>query len=214
MSKAIIMSLGLRLLYRYYLMILDKSLKLKSSTGFDNPNLKHRDLAISIPQYDTHTFFYNPNIRITCQHSIGVLRRLCLDYNVKSVRLSYNEIVKLIEDDLNNSIDEISKIRNHVKSVRKHEYEELIIVFHIPSGKYLLVDGRHRLIEHEKFKPHNAKMTAIIVDSEFAGYAIIHRTAYIAHRMEHNLFFLDNLPLGEALSHYMCVLPLLYKSSK
>lgn len=82
-----------------------------------------------------------------------------------------------------------------IVSKHKHNSQFLIIMYHFPSDKWLLLDGRHRFIEYEKFNPNEERVPVLIVNSEMLLPAIINKSGLIAYCIQHNIYVLQCYPI-------------------
>lgn len=145
------------------------------------------------PIHDEHIYCYPNNINIWIQYSLPIIRKLAKKENEEYI--SFGKLRQMLDYDICKCKDELDRIRHIVVRRIEHDEKFLIIMYHIPNGKWLLLDGRHRLIEYEKFGSDDEKVPVIKADSEMISFAIINKSGYIAYCIQYNIFIMTNFSL-------------------
>ncbi len=102
----------------------------------------------------------------------------------------------MLSYDIEQSREEFDVLRTQIVCRQKHNSQFLIIMYHVPSGKWLLLDGRHRFVEYEKFQPDEKNVPVLVVNSEMLYSAIINKSGFIAYSVQHNRYVYLNYPIG------------------
>lgn len=160
---------------RYYTKLLHK---IKDDESMSNyiykPILLLKDYA-----YDDHIYHFPGNIDINIQYSIPIIRELAEKEH--QCCIPFEQLKELLSYDLEQTKEELNSIRNMIVSKQEHNSPYLIIMNHIPTQRWLLLDGRYRFIEYEKFNPHEEKVPVLAVDSKMLMPAIINKSGLIAY---------------------------------
>lgn len=183
------------LIKRYYEIL--KSIKDSDTT---NPLLVHGDLVLENQEHDAHIFDCARDIQIEFQYSIAVINKICENEKVCMIPLA--KVLTMLARDIENNKENFAEISSYVKTKWKHKYDRLIIIEHMPSGTYMLADGRHRLVEYVKFSSKSSNIPVLLVSSELVSRALLNRNAFVAYQIQHNLYALNELPLLKALKYY------------
>ena len=130
---------------------------------------------------------------ISIQYSIPIIKELAEKEHEKYI--PFNQLKALLRHDVEQTKEEFDSIRNLIVRRQEHDSPFLIIMYHIPSQKWLLLDGRHRFIEYEKFSPYEEKVPVLAVDSEMLMPAIINKSGFIAYCIQQNIYVLQVYPI-------------------
>lgn len=181
--------LAIKIAGKYYRKIL-RSIKDNehASEYIDDPALVLMD-----QHHDDHVYHFIDNINIRIQYSIPIVRKLAGKENEK--HMSFKELEQLLRYDIEQSRGEFDALRALIVRRQKHSAQFLIIMYHVPNGTWLLLDGRHRFIEYEKFQPDAKRVPVLAVDSEMLFSAIINKSGFIAYCIQHNGYILQNYPI-------------------
>ena len=68
---------------------------------------------------------------------------------------------------------------------------------YIPNQQWILVDGRHRFVEYEKFEPDAKEIPILGLNSDFLKSAIMNKTGFIAYNIQSNLYLMNTTHLGK-----------------
>lgn len=149
-----------------------------------------------IPElYDKHNFYFHTSESISISWDIDVL----YDFAIKNLSIehtTFQALVSLLGDDLSNSAEEIERVRAKVNSKQSHKYQPLLIMKYKPLNIHLLIDGRHRYIEYEKFN-QTVDIPIYMVDDEMAMEAICLKNELMAYIIMHNIKVIYNIFIGE-----------------
>lgn len=143
--------------------------------------------------HDAHIFHFPENIDISIQYSIPIIRLLAVKENEKYI--SFEQLKERLAYDTEQSKEVLDEIRQLITDKREHEPASLVIMYYIPHKRWLLLDGRHRFIEYEKFDPNAESVPILEVDSKMLLPAIINKSGFIACCIQHNIDVLDNYPI-------------------
>lgn len=143
--------------------------------------------------HDEHIYHFPDNIDINIQYSIPIIRLLA--EKERETYIPFRKLKELLSFDIEQSREEFDNIRTLIARKQKHDAKFLIIMYHIPSDKWLLLDGRHRFVEYEKFEPDEEQVPVLVVNSEMLLPAIINKNGFIAYCIQHNLYVLQSHPI-------------------
>lgn len=163
---------------------------------------KHKNEAVPSPiynripeLYNKHNFNFHTGESISISWDIDAL----YDFAINNLPISYMEFQKLtslLGHDLSNSAEEIDRVRAEVNSKQSHKYQPLLIMQYKPLNTYLLIDGRHRYIEYEKFN-QTVDIPIYVVDDEKAIEAICLNNELMAYIIMHNIEVINNILIGK-----------------
>lgn len=180
----------IKIVLRYYMKVLHK---IKDDTHM-NDNLYDCSLVIKDNTHDEHIFHFPENIDICVQYSIPIIKALVGKEREKYI--PFRELKDLLSYDIEQSKEEFDSLRTLIVRKQQHDSEFLIIMYHISSSKWLLLDGRHRFVEYEKFNPNEEKVPVLVVDSEMLLPAIINKSGFIAYCIQQNIYVLQKFPMN------------------
>lgn len=143
--------------------------------------------------HDEHVYHFSENIDITICYSVPLIRETTDKEHEKY--MSFKELKELLNYDIEQSREEFDAIRTLIVRRQKHDSPSLIIMYHVPNRNWLLLDGRHRFIEYEKFQPNAKRVPVLVVDSEMLPHTILNKSGFIAYCVQHNLHILENYPI-------------------
>lgn len=150
-------------------------------------------LVLKDQAHDDHIYHFPDDINISIQYSIPIIKELAEKEHEKYI--PFNQLRELLLHDVEQTKEEFDSIRNLIVRRQEHDSPFLIIMYHIPSQKWLLLDGRHRFIEYEKFSPYEEKVPVLAVDSEMLMPAIINKSGFIAYCIQQNVYVLQVYPI-------------------
>lgn len=143
--------------------------------------------------HDEHVYHFSENIDITICYSVPLIREITGKEH--ETYMSFKELKELLNYDVEQSREEFDAIRTLVVRRQKHNSPSLIIMYHVPNGNWLLLDGRHRFVEYEKFQPDAKRVPVLVVDSEMLPRTILNKSGFIAYCVQHNAHILENYPI-------------------
>lgn len=146
-------------------------------------------------EHDDHVYHFPQNIDINIEYSIPVVWELADETCKKSI--IFADLKKMLRFDLEQSKEDMDVLRRHIKNRRKHKSKFLIVMYHVPNNTYLLLDGRHRFVEYEKFASDTERVPVLLVDSEKMKRAIITKAGFIAYCIQRNFYIFQNFPIWE-----------------
>lgn len=149
----------------------------------------------SRPQYDEHVYHFPDNIDISIPYSIPTVRMLAGKEN--EIYISFQEIKKMLAFDVEQTCEEFNAIRKLVVNKQKHTPESLIIMYSVPLNQWLILDGRHRYVEYEKFNPLEERVPVLMVTSDMLISAIVNKKGRIAYCVQHNMFVFQNYKIRD-----------------
>ena len=117
-------------------------------------------------------------------------------------RKSQKDFKAMFEQDNYNLNADIKEIFNDVKSVIHHEYDDILIMFFEPLKKYILIDGRHRVVEYMKFKP-TQDVFFRIVSSDDCISCIMFKRDLLAYGILNNARVIADVLDGRIAENYM-----------
>lgn len=187
--RNIINDLAIRIASKYYKKVLHNIKDNEHASDFiDDPALMLAD-----QHHDDHVYHFCDNIDISIQYSIPVVRKLAGKEHEKY--MSFKDLKRLLYYDIEQSREEMDNLRKLIVRRQKHNSQFLIVMYHVPNGTWLLLDGRHRFIEYEKFQPDAERVPVLVVDSEMLYSAIINKSGFIAYCIQHNGYILQEYPI-------------------
>lgn len=189
MSKYMLNHIGEKVATRYYTKLLRDIKHDNSASDY----IYDYSVVIEDQTHDEHIYHFSEDIDITICYSIPIIRNIASKENEKYI--SFESLRNLLSYDLEQSKEHMDVLRRKIVEKRKHDSKFLIIMYHAPQEKWLLLDGRHRFIEYEKFNPNEAKIPVLVVDSEWLMGAILNRSGFIAYCVQHNLYILRKYPV-------------------
>ena len=178
-----------RVATRYYIKLLRKIKHDKSASDY----LYDYSVVIEDQKHDEHIYHFAEDVNITICYSIPIIRKITSKENEKYI--TFENLRALLSYDLEQSKEHMDVLRRKIVGKRKHDSKFLIIMYHTPHETWLLLDGRHRFIEYEKFYPKETKVPVLVVDSEKLLGAILNRSGFIAYCVQHNLHILRKYPI-------------------
>lgn len=144
-------------------------------------------------EHDAHVYHFPDNIDVSIQYSIPIIRELAgKDYERY---ISFKELKELLAYDIEQSKEEFDDIRKLVVGKYKHKAESLVIMYYIPHERWLLLDGRHRFVEYEKFNPDAECVSVLAVNSKMLMPAIINKCGFICYCIQQNIYVLAKYPI-------------------
>ncbi|MCI8410008.1 MAG: hypothetical protein HFJ09_12185 [Lachnospiraceae bacterium] len=187
--KNILNQIVVTIAIQYYMKILNKIKDDEHASDY----LYDHSLVLRDQTHDKHIYHFPRNIDINILYSIPIIRILAGKENEKYI--SFKKLKELLSYDIEQSKAEFDAIKTLIVHKQKHDSQFLIIMYHYPSGKWLLLDGRHRFVEYEKFKPDEERVPVLVVDSEMLLTAIINKSGFIAYCIQHNIYVLQKYPI-------------------
>ena len=133
---------------------------------------------------NVHNFYFPTNESIQLVWDIDKIYRKSIAIQPKEFELP--ELQEIIKKDIISSLDEFTKIENEVHNIQRHHYAAVIIFYFSPLRIHLMIDGRHRFIEHRKFKQQE-KILAFVLDSDKYLDCIVYKRDYAAYIILHNI---------------------------
>lgn len=189
--KNILTSILLKIALCYYTQIL-RIIKDKKRI---NDYLYDYSLFLNDQTHDDHVYHFPQKIDIFIRYSIPIIKLLANKEQEKYI--SFKELTELLDYDLTQSKGELDCLRSLITQKQKHDSPFLIIMYHIPNDKWLLLDGRHRYIEYEKFSINEEHIPVLMVDSEQLMRAIINKDGFIAYCIQHNIYVFQEYPIWQ-----------------
>lgn len=150
-------------------------------------------LVLKDQHHDDHVYHFADGIDINIMYSIPIVRKLAGKEHERY--MPFKDLKKLLDYDMEQSREEMDILRQLIVRKQKHDSQFLIIMYHVPNGNWLLLDGRHRFIEYEKFQPNAERVPVLVVDSEMLSSAIINKNGFIAYCIQHNGYILQEYPM-------------------
>lgn len=185
----IINNLAIKIAAKYYKKVVYSIKDNEHASDFiDNPAL-----ILADQQHDDHVYYFGDNIEISIQYSIPIVKKLAGKEHEKY--MSFKDLKRLLNYDMEQSKEEMDALRKQIIRKQKHDSPFLIVMYHVPNGTWLLLDGRHRFIEYEKFQPDAERVPVLVVDSEMLYSAIINKSGFIAYCILHNGYILQEYPI-------------------
>lgn len=148
----------------------------------------------SIPdECDCHCFILPTNEKIFIRWDIEQLYQI-VGSNIHHISLAMFE--NLIEMDLKNTTEEISRIHNLVNTLHNHRHVPILLLHFKPTNNFIILDGRHRYIEYKKFKQHT-NLPVYILNDEQCFTSIIYKKDLLSYIILHNIEVINSFILGK-----------------
>lgn len=161
-----------------------------SSDNIPNPHYQGKgDLY-----YNTHNFHFQTGETVTISWDIEQLYKIAQAAPIYYASLS--EFEELLHDDLDATKEELLRINDIVKVEHNHKHTPLLLIYFKPTNSTILVDGRHRYIEHKKFKP-SEKIPFYYLSDEICFTNILLRRQLLAYIIMHNIEVINEFLEGK-----------------
>ena len=149
----------------------------------------------SVPKsYDRHTINLPTKEVISISWDIEKIYNLAYS-QIKPQFITIEQFDEATNLDRLNSFDELSFIKGKVNSIHSHNHIPILLIDFKPIDTILILDGRHRYIEHKKFK--NSQLIPVyLINDESCIESIILTKELLSYCILHNIFVINN---------YLCV---------